>query len=630
MSGPVHRAGVFIPTTWRFCLVALSVIACNREPAPSGSGAVSNSATANRAEASLAVWEPGTQYRYRLDLWSRTAMADGPVILEIHLQSGLALDARPTDDAHRQVILQLLDPTLTIPNKNPSVASSDLEGLSQPFLAEYEEGRLEKVHGTPDASPLTRSVCQSVAATLQVRRQAGTGSTWQVEEQDATGTYLSEYRRGEKSGQLLREKLRYEKLTLDAAAKKAVPSSILPEVLSSEATLKFVANELRGIESIEKLKSLFSKEMPILSETRLSLIFEHKGVAEHRDDWEALAKLPDALIPGPVRHETNTESSDLAKISGRSYDEILAALMGDDLPVSNRTNDEISPDERKDQLRRDMKAFAAMAAYLRRHPESLDRTKLLVREGSPATRQLLDALSSAGTPAAQSAVCELVLDTSLPIETRAAGAHSLIRTKNPSEQTLKTLETLISSPQLNQHGLLGLGSFVRRLGEQGEQKRADSIMPLILAELQKSESRTERVLALRAIANSGHVSAFDAVEPLVNDKDRTIQGAAVEAMRLMHHPEVDAIIVKKLSLDEDPFVRQAALNAAKTRIPNENLIRAVGEVALKASDTASRKKAVRLLSEWRDRSPNIIGPFIESAAKQEQNPLVRSMAEKAL
>jgi hypothetical protein len=134
---------------------------------------------------------------------------------------------------------------------------------------------------------------------------------------------------------------------------------------------------------------------------------------------------------------------------------------------------------------------------------------------------------------------------------------------------------------------------------------------------------------LQGIANSGDGRAFERVRPLVEDTDEAIRAAAVDAIRLMPNPEVDAIVAARMAPTEKVPVRLEAIDAARLRGPREPLVTAVRGAALGASDSESRLKAVLVLQKWLPSRPDM-RTTLEQVAQSDSREAVRRAAKAAL
>ncbi|WP_437962025.1 HEAT repeat domain-containing protein [Sorangium sp. So ce119] len=229
----------------------------------------------------------------------------------------------------------------------------------------------------------------------------------------------------------------------------------------------------------------------------------------------------------------------------------------------------------------------------------------------------------------QAALVALANDKELSERQRSAAAYSLIATQWPDARSIDALIGWLEHDTLSEYALYGLGTFSRHLRAAGQIEASKRAAEALLAELPRSQ-HTRRVHVLRGIANSGYPGAFEAVRPLLNDKDESIRAAAIESIRLMDRPEVDGILVEQLKVELALNLRLAALNAASVRSPSDALVRGVSELATGAPEAQSRLKAVQLLERWLRARPDVRPTLQQVADNEDEREGVRRAAQAAL
>src|SRR5690606_35089042 len=86
----------------------------------------------------------------------------------------------------------------------------------------------------------------------------------------------------------------------------------------------------------------------------------------------------------------------------------------------------------------------------------------------------------------------------------------------------------------------------------------------------------------------GHGAALEAVKPFLKAKSHQEQAAAVDAIRLMQHPEVDLILASSLSAPHSN-VQVAALDALAVRPPSDALATALARLAASGGGACHRR-----------------------------------------
>jgi hypothetical protein len=295
-----------------------------------------------------------------------------------------------------------------------------------------------------------------------------------------------------------------------------------------------------------------------------------------------------------------------------------------DLPV-----DDAQRGEREAYGREQAKLFAGLTAMMRLEPEVVGKAMARIKRGSVADKALLDALASSRTALGETALIELVTHAKVSRELRAKAASSLIRLRAPSEHAVAALRSLLDDQQLGVHAHYGLGTFARHLREAGELSRSDAISQLLMARLAQETSDSEKAITLRALANSACVAALDSVRPFLTSDNASLRLAAVQALRLMDHPDTAALIAARLTDDRASKVRLAAIEAAAHKPFTLALKSAVERVASEAPDAQSRLQAAELLNEWSREHPEL-RDSLARIAKNEREPTIKAFAERSL
>jgi hypothetical protein len=570
-------------------------------------------------------WKASARYTYKTKLSSHLSVKGGEM-MDLSLETTLALDARATKEGTVELAARLektsfkaVEPELR--SKFDALAKE----LEQPFALTLADGRLSEVRLPHDFSAFAASIARTLAASLQMAEAEGdaAGQTWSVSERDGTGTYDAEYKRVARD-EVAKRKLSYRETAAAGSIGLNLNAKLAPKVISSAGKLLFEAPRegdgarrarLRRLEYDEKLEARLAPTAPLTSSTKLELTLVSAERPPTAYDWNALvastrAIAPDALY-GTAPHKSAYDS---VRIGDYTIDRALRELeeQAKD-PKSNQLSRSVrdappSPDAQAKQettLLEQSRVFNATAALIRSDPKHIPLVVAKVRANSPALRALLDALSTAGTPEAQKALVELMEDRKLSDGVRRAAAFSLARTEEATTATVLALtQHLGSTDPLRIHALYGLGTIARRLRDAKQSERAEAISATLVEQLRRGTTPDEQVHALRAIANSGHSAAFDAVQPLLTSDAVKVRAASIDALRLMDRPEVDGIIATRLTQDV-AGVQVAALDAIAVRTPNDTLTEALKTTARSAADSSIRIRAIRQMGQWQRQRPEL-------------------------
>jgi cytochrome c556 len=522
--------------------------------------------------------------------------------------------------------------------------------LQQPFVFSLADGKLSEVRLQPGWSLFAASIARTIAAALQFSEQPTekAGDVWTAEEFDATGTYSAEYRRTKNRADITKRKLSYKDVALGKLGFAQFNAKLTPQILSSKGVVAFAnpsvdsqpndrrprALTLQRVEYQEKLQTNLTPTSPVISETSLKLAFSRVEKRAPPFDWQATIASTRRMSP-TERYGTPSpvSSYDSERVGSYTFETALQELEqhARKSRTSGATQGNREPEareEREASIGEHGRVFTAMAALLRSEPKHIKSAVKHVRHGSPAKRALLDALSSAGTTEAQEALVAIMEDRKLDKPVRLAAAFSLTRTTRATPASVSALEKHVNDGLLRVHALYGLGTISRRLRDAGEAERAEAIVLALIDALRTAKTPAARVHVLRGVANSGAASALESVRPFLSDKSAKLRAAAIDAIRLMKHPDVDVMIANRLSTDES-LVQTAALDAIAVREPSSTLVDALRGAATTAQRAEARIKAVRIMGQWLAKYP-ALQATLKHVAEKDERDAVRSAAKSAL
>jgi hypothetical protein len=279
--------------------------------------------------------------------------------------------------------------------------------------------------------------------------------------------------------------------------------------------------------------------------------------------------------------------------------------------------------------RKTAKAFVALSAILRQQPETIEKALGEIRKGANTSRSLLHALAASGAEPAQSALLSLLSDERVTGELRRDVASGLIRVALPTEKTVHTLVEMLDDADLHVHAAYGLGTMARKLRERGEVVRADRISDVLVKRMLSAEDVDEKAILLRGIANAGDTRALNAVRPFLSSEVATIRLAAVQALRLMAHPDVDHLLSERLEKEERADVKQTVFDTISVRPASDVLVNALQHAALTDKESARRLQAVRILGRWIPRFDQLKA-FLGQVAVKDAEAKVREAAQQAI
>jgi hypothetical protein len=332
----------------------------------------------------------------------------------------------------------------------------------------------------------------------------------------------------------------------------------------------------------------------------------------------------------PYASQATIEALDDARIQGRTFEAIVSRLEaiapkgGPRGPVENSTASPEQQSAAQKTMQEDSQLFIALAATLRKKPETILKAMKKIRAGSPAASVIVGALGSASTVETQQALLELSKSNDPKLRGQVMGA--LARTSKPSEASIAAMKAMLAEDPFNMQALYSLGSYARKLRDGGKAEQAQEIGELLLERLKAADVASRLIIVLRAVMNSGYAGALPQVVSLLSDQRDEVRAAAVRALQSMNDARVNQAIAARLTSDSSSCVRLAAAEAAQVRGPDEILAGAVAKVALEAPDPRVRYRAVELMIQWLPQRGELRST-IDRVAANDGVPRVRDRAK---
>jgi hypothetical protein len=270
--------------------------------------------------------------------------------------------------------------------------------------------------------------------------------------------------------------------------------------------------------------------------------------------------------------------------------------------------------------------FHALVGIFRQQPQQIAPAVELIRARAPIHATLLDALAMASTPASIDALSKLALDKTLPQPLRLRAAGSLIRAHQPGQGALEAAVKMLADPPLRENGLYGVGSFTRQLREQGNAALANTGTQVLASQLKAATDPGDQATVLLAISNSGSPELFDLAVSYQSHKNARVRHAALEAVRLMPQPAVEARLREALSrADRGDVV--AALHALGRRpSATKESVDRVEAIAKQDPSADVRREAVLVLGLWSQMYPALV-PVLAAIRDHDADARVRDVAK---
>jgi hypothetical protein len=481
---------------------------------------------------------------------------------------------------------------------------------------------------------MAASTYRQIAASVQFVHAEPKAERYTADEYDTTGQYVAEYSRGADGRAWSKRKQRYTAL-LGAAPGTNGASKIVPEIVQSSGEVRLAASGQPV--SVKLMDELVIKHPQLPVRSKLAIELEAIAVTAPVADPDFIALLSKTrryAATDPIVEAPSEAELDDARIGNLDFATILRQL--EELGRAQKPV-EVGPDrappaltpqqeeEKRSVVGEQARLFGALSATFRKTPPTIERAVAKIRAASPAADALVDALGSASTPAAHSALGKLLDSMPLGSEQRGRIIVTLARVQRPTPEATLALRAVLEKEPFQAGALYGIGSHARLLRDQGRIEEVKVLGELLVQRLARADDALELGTVLRAIANSGYDAALPSVLPFLDDKRTEIRSAATWAMQSMLDARVDPLIAKRLAADESSEVQSAAIDAARLRQPSDPLAAALSAAGTGAADAHVRYQAVELMLLWLPARPDLRGA-VDKIARLDAEPRVRRLA----
>jgi len=623
----------------------LALSACARatpeEPAAAASSALSARPAPPALDPRTVGWDEDQWYAYELALSTAVSFGDGPKVFDFDLSGLVQIEPAAVTPEVVTLYVALADAKIVsrVPRSQADLDRVATELQSTGCFFTLSGGRVTEMRAPRGFSAIAANTYREIGASLQFARPTALADRYTAEEYDTTGQYVAEYTFDRDQSVWHKRKVRYIAILAAKTAPQNAPGHVVPQIDGSEGTVRLFANGRPQSINLRNTVALNGAQQPIHATTSLTLQAGPAQPAKQPGpDWGALmAAMPRTGADEPWGGGAAIESLDSARIKGMTFEKAVAELerMAKErggVVLSSVNGAPLDPDEqakRERQTEGESGVFIALAAILREQPQTIPLAIKRIQAKSPAATTLISALSSASTPATQSALVELANAKTTDPATRTQVLAALSRTPRPDAKSIDAMKALLKTDPFNEQGLLSLGTYSRRLRDAGSVDEANELGALLVERLKAAKFVSDRLTALRAITNSGYAPALPYVTPFLTHGEPVVRSVAVRALQSMHDPKVDGIIAERLASDAASDVRISALGAAKVREPTDVLAHAVENAATSAEDPHVRYRAVELLASWVASRPDV-RPTLERVAKNDLEVRIRDRAQGAL
>ncbi|HEY3668724.1 MAG TPA: HEAT repeat domain-containing protein, partial [Polyangiaceae bacterium] len=512
---------------------------------------------------SRAGFQPGVEYQHQIEYRLLLGPANGEGGLAYHLSARATSTVSTLSASSISLRLQLSDVKLEAPGAPDSALIATRAALARPLLVDYDlDGRARRLHVSPNLEPLALNLLRELVCSTQFSAPEAPARHWNHAEFDPSGEYEAAY---VASGpdRFNRNKSRYLSLTQGSHAteQRAYAARFELDAWGRVSALD-VASDV-ALPSEQGTPSL-------ATQTQLSVRTLTRRVVTPFVPIVDSGLVVAQLSLDADSFKSSAHAADVSALSGATLPELLGALRA------------LAPDDRVGASN----VQTRLTALFRINPRAATAALAALDRGNASA--IFGALASAGTPEAQQALADAIRKEQANPELRQAALDATLLAEHPSSDMLRATQEASQSgdPESKHNASLVLGALARRsAAEDGDSSQA--AVKALAEQASTANAGIERVNALNALGNSGSTQAMPAIAQSLASDDPGVRAAATQALRFVQDPSVDPLLVKSLS-DGSPEVRRAALFAAGYR------------------------------------AYDAVGPTLESIAKQDPEPGVRS------
>lgn len=586
----------------------------------------SDSTSAQEEQHTLpALWLPEQRASYAFSLRSLTSLAAFPESGEMKIEGILDVQV-PRSSAETQVLeLRIREARLLTPEPTQSASVTELlEELEQAFAIELQHEVLSAYLEPEHSTLLTFGLRRQLASVLQRARPStslsASQSSWSGEEWDTTGRFQVAYEsQGAKRSVFTWKKLKYlEVLARTQAHPVLQEQPWTPQIISSQGKLTVGKSGLESVEREEVLETELTPDQKLRSQYQLRL--SRLDSEATSPSWKLPATLVRRDVQAPPPH-LQTDALDQLRVGGKTLEEVLQTLGSD-------TADSPLPEEVDFRTRQ--AAFHALVGLFRTQADSLPQAEALIEQSNPHTPLLFHALAAASTTASLTTLSQAALNPQLSEKVRQTAAAHLLRAESPPTEALPLLQKFLREPLLQEHGLLGLGTFSRLWKQNGQNEASQQANELIEQQLAQASTKAQKRACLLAIANTGDAGFYEQALALQEEQDPQVREAAILAVRLMRDSRVEPRLVELLKTHSTLNEAITILSSLAHRTTvQEATVQLVKQHTQAEKDAAERREATMTLAAWQKQWPQI-RETLSHLAEQDPDARVREAAQRAL
>ena len=468
---------------------------------------------------------------------------------------------------------------------------TDAELLARPFFFDTDaSGRIVAFAFDPTLPMDVRGTLKALMALGQV--VTGAGDAWTTREEDTTGAYDATYTRAATGNRLTKARVRYVHLAgrergfADESAQVEVHDDIRIALGADGALVALSAITATDIPLGEGLGRISDHETCIM--TLRDTGFDEAKLASYRAER---AGMPEAAMDAtaelraPATKLAMREQADRNTLNGAKLQDVMGEL------EHARTG---TSQERAVVMSR-------LSAGFRLSREDAEQTAKKI-PGSPIQdgMVLTGALAGAATPEALGLLAEVAANGGTPKEVRLNAVTGLGLATSSSSPLVHTLAALLDDGDsaVQASALLALGGAAATLRESDPAAYEFAITTLLNA-LTSAQTPGQRELCFRALGNSGDPRVLPFAREAVTREVPLVRLAAVDSVRRVALPDVDAFLTSVMHEDAESRVRVGAVAVAEEFRALPTYVPVLGGVAKSDASPLVRRAVLHALDRVR-------------------------------
>lgn len=557
--------------------------------------------------------------------------------IEVHIVGTMELGVIGRDGDQQLMRLRMSQPKIALLSDG---AAAEFEaGNIAACLAKGAEfsltarGKVDRIWIRPACGAAPGGTVKALVALLQfVVPEPGAANmeSWETQEEDQTGRYEVRYSRQAASKAVTayrKEKSRF----LPPKAKTVARQVVLPVSYRPQGGADFgfdpASGQLLSVNADESYTVIINGKDVGTSKTTLSL--KRTGLAKMAAATQkALLKqhmaLARAVAATPLGRRNSAEQSDRLLYRQRLGTDTAASLLA-----------ELSAAERAGNKNfNDTDLYQKFKALIYLHPESCKKLARVAAAGNPdglASRVLIRAMATIGSPAAQDAIVEVMRARAKDASFVMSIIPVLGMFDEPAagtETALKRLAYHSNDQDIAFTAQLALGAMAGNLAED-DPERAQHIIDEFMSKYPSPSETQDISRVILVLSNARMEKYLPTLKMYAAHSMPEARSDAMYALRFFPGESVETILIHALTLDSDATTRFEAATSLRYMEASDRVVAAL-EGAY-AKEQVGKIRIEILKSLWRSvRQHTEIRQIVQQAAEKDESDEVKKAARQIL